>query len=142
MKRFRPFSTIAKHTSFSPEVSFMRDQIELQLSVKQKDLILFENSKSSGLTDLAFEKRESKFGTKRMVSMYFKMDREGIQSYRKLATVVRSVPTSKVEMFFTPHLGQSRISFEWDTFWSFINDDPKYMGSETLLKLTSGRHKS
>lgn len=73
------------------------------------------------VTDIAFENRDSKTGAKKNVSFYFRTStKKGVTEYRKLAAVVKDLPN--VELSFTPHFGQSRISFPWDEFWSLVNN--------------------
>ena len=49
------------------------------------------------------------------------MDAEGIRAYRQAASELRDNPS--VELSYTPHFGQSRITFDWDSFWTFLSDN-------------------
>lgn len=103
-----------------PAVCNLKYRAEIALHEAKSDLILFNESRKGGITDMSFEKRESKKGVKNVVSINYEMNEEGIKSYRKAATALADLPT--VELHYTPHFGQSRITFEWDTFFEVLSD--------------------
>lgn len=105
----------------SPKVLAMKSQIESVLdSGCTGDHVMHNMSEKSGITDLSFENRDSKkTGKSKKVSVYFKMDAEGIKAYRKAAAAMSNNPS--VELSYTPHFGQSRITFEWEQFWDTVN---------------------
>lgn len=103
-----------------PAVANMKNQAELTLHQTRSDCVMFNDGGKGGITDLSFEKRESKEGVKRVVSIHFEMDKEGVKSYRKAAAALADAPS--VELHYTPHFGQSRITFEWDDFWMVLGD--------------------
>jgi hypothetical protein len=80
------------------------------------DLVCFSNRTDKGITDLSFEKYKSK----KRVSLYFTSNNEGIKAYQRTAALVSSF--DNVELHFTPHFGQSRISFDWNDFWEKLDD--------------------
>lgn len=125
-------------TYLRPAVASWKNQIELEMSQKSQDHVVHNPTHSGGITDLSFEVRKSKRETKKVASLHFKMDAEGVAAYRKAAANLCDVPT--VELSYTPYFGQSRISFEWDSFWEFMNDQ-KYSilepGSDSLKLLPS-----
>eukprot|EP00732_Lithocolla_globosa_P008108 Lithocolla_globosa_v1_NODE_11154_length_531_cov_8.600840.p1 type:complete len:148 gc:universal NODE_11154_length_531_cov_8.600840:446-3(-) len=100
----------------------LRVKIEQALH-NRKDCVISSSGNTrlvEGVTDISFE-YDSKKHQKR-VSFYFKTDEEGIKTYQKAARMISDkISDEKVEMRFTPHFGQSRITFRWEHFWSLAN---------------------
>lgn len=115
---FTKLAVIA-HPNMPPAVASLKYHAELAMSDATSDCVLFNEGKG-GVTDLSFEKRSSKEGVKKVVSIHYKMDTEGIKSYRKAAAALSDIPS--VELFYTPHFGQSRITFEFDSFFDMLAD--------------------
>ena len=104
----------------APSVLAVKYQTELYLDQHRADYVLHNKSTEAGITDLTFENRETEEkGKQRTVSVYFKMDSAGIRAYREAAKGLSDHPS--VELSYTPHFGQSRITFGWDYFWETVN---------------------
>lgn len=113
----------------SKNIIAIKNYAEKYLETKT-DLVCFSKSTDKGITDLSFEKHESQ----KRVSLYFTTDEEGIKAYKRTAKMVCSFPD--VELDFTPHFGQSRISFGWDGFWEKLDDSKfSFITPNTLLML-------
>ncbi len=109
----------------------LRRQAELQLENGNVDCVVFNGRNNiSGITDLSFEKRNSNNGSKKVVSLYFKSDREGTRAYKATAIAIADFPG--VDLQFTPHFGQSRITLEWESFWQTLNEGHMLGKSSTL----------
>lgn len=96
----------------------LKERAEIEL-LKNKDHVIFAGSTSNtagGLTDISFEKRIAK----KRVSLYFSANPEGIEAYRNIAGLFSD--TSSVDLKYSPHLGQSRITFDWDHFWKIVSE--------------------
>ncbi|ETW04201.1 hypothetical protein H310_04545 [Aphanomyces invadans] len=121
-----------------PSLQALKDKAELSLSKKTGDVVLFSKNMNSntGMTDLSFETHKSK----KRVSMYFTSKPDGIASYRRCAAMLANIDT--VELQYTPQFGQSRISFEWDSFWIMMEQNELgFLASEStqpLLQLSGG----
>ncbi|RHY35522.1 hypothetical protein DYB32_000028 [Aphanomyces invadans] len=121
-----------------PSLQALKDKAELSLSKKTGDVVLFSKNMNSntGMTDLSFETHKSK----KRVSMYFTSKPDGIASYRRCAAMLANIDT--VELQYTPQFGQSRISFEWDSFWIMMEQNELgFLASEStqpLLQLNGG----
>jgi hypothetical protein len=99
-----------------PHAKTLKARAETEL-LKHKDLVLLGKAGATGgITDISFENRECN----KKVSLYFSVDSEGLESYRKMASMFHD--SSKVELKYTPHLGQSRITFEWGDFWKIVEE--------------------
>lgn len=103
--------------------------------------MIHNSSSSSGITDISFENRETEErGSQRTVSVYFKMDAEGVKAYRKAAAAMAADGQGDIELSYTPHLGQSRITFGWKTFWGAAGTgNNNFLGASSLLQLPSGK---
>lgn len=117
----------------------MKSQAEHLLDLCRADVVIHNKCSDAGITDLSLESRETEDkGKQRAVSIYFKMDHEGIRAYRDAAKSLTNNP--HVELSYTPHFGQSRITFQWEYFWSTVNSSTfRIMSSNTLLQLEQGR---
>lgn len=137
--RFRSFSNITITCgALQPYVADAKMRATAALEHNSSDIVLHNVNSSSGITDLAFENRENEFGVKKSVSIYFKMDPEGVQAYQKAATVLSE--TIGVDLSYTPHLGQSRITLEWDPFWTMLNNNSLgFVSPPVLLRLQQGK---
>lgn len=114
----RPSSELSR--PLAPAVLAAKSQTELYLDQHRADHVLHNKSTEAGITDLTFENRETEEkGKQRTVSVYFKMDSAGIRAYREAARGLSDNPS--VELSYTPHFGQSRITFGWDYFWETVN---------------------
>ncbi|KAG9408298.1 hypothetical protein AC1031_021538 [Aphanomyces cochlioides] len=103
-----------------PAVQMLKQRAELALDKKVGDVVLFNNQslpETLGMTDVSFENHKAK----KRVSMYFTSKPEGIASYRRCASMVAHL--DNVELQYTPQFGQSRISFEWDSFWTMMDQN-------------------
>jgi len=109
---------IQKEKDAATTISSLKGLITLQMQNSKSDIVIVNDGAKNGVTDITFEKRDSKHGSMRVISLYFMMDQEGIESYRTVASKVYNNPA--VELSFTPHFGQSRISIEWDAFWEMV----------------------
>ena len=149
-------STLVKGSAppLSPAIRDMKSLADQALAGNGGGDFVLHNHKSEtestafgeqAVTDIAFENRDSKTGVNKNVSFYFRTStKKGVTEYRKLAAVVKDLPN--VELSFTPHFGQSRISFPWDEFWSLVNNqqlslfDPESAASSfPLLDSSSNR---
>lgn len=102
-----------------PHTKTLKARAETEL-LKHKDLVLLGKAGATGgITDISFEKRECD----KKVSLYFSVDSEGLESYRKIASLFHD--SRNVELKYTPHLGQSRITFEWGDFWKIVDERKK-----------------
>ena len=90
---------------------------------ENKDFVVLAKSGqkgiAGGMTDISFEKRKSD----NKVSLYFSADKAGIEGYRKIAALV--CDQENVELKYSPHLGQSRITFDWNHFWKMLGEREK-----------------
>lgn len=120
-----------------PAVLAVKAQTESLLRSNRADYVLYNKNTDAGITDLSFENRETEeLGKKRAVSVYFKMDKEGIRAYRKAAKSLAD--DLNVELSYTPHFGQSRITFQWEYFWATVNGDKLgLLPPEALQQLAS-----
>ena len=120
-----PRSTSGAARPLAPQISSMKARVEaLMVSSATPDTLIFPKEGTyPGVTDLAIEKRADDMGSTRLVSIYFDSSPDGLRAYRQAAASLSACPEAK--MHFTPHLGQSRISLEWNDFWSIlsINND-------------------
>ena len=118
---------------FNLALASLKQAVELEMSKVKSDGLVYNENSAGGISDLSYEKRESHAGVKRVASLHFKMDKEGIKAYRKAAKELCDNPS--VELSYTPHFGQSRITFEWDTFWLFLNENKLHVLGGTSLPL-------
>ncbi len=118
----------------APTLQVFKTQVESILR-KQSDVVLFsKNIKEGGITDLAFEV----YKKKKRVSLYFKSDKQGIKAYRDTAAIVKDF--SGVDLKYTPQYGQSRISFNFDDFFSMLNESKMLLPftTQTILEIELG----
>lgn len=121
-----------------PQISSMKTHVEaLIASSSTYDTVIFpKEGAHPGVTDLAIENRGDEMGRRRLVSIYFDSTTDGLRSYRQAAASLSACP--EVELHYTPHLGQSRISIEWNDFWSLLSsrdDRLSLFSPQTLLSL-------
>ncbi|KAF0685173.1 Aste57867_22875 [Aphanomyces stellatus] len=112
-----------------PALQALKQKAELALNKKTGDVVLFSKSitEGSAMTDLSFENHKAK----KRVSMYFTSKPDGIAAYRRCASILATVES--VELQYTPQFGQSRISFEWDEFWTMMEQNKLgFLGSDAL----------
>ncbi|ETV82354.1 hypothetical protein H257_05013 [Aphanomyces astaci] len=115
-----------------PALQALKEKAEHTLDKKAGDVVLFSKNmhNNTGMTDLSFETHKAK----KRVSMYFTSKPDGIASYRRCAAILASVDS--VELQYTPQFGQSRISFEWDEFWSMMEHNKLgFLASESSQPL-------
>jgi hypothetical protein len=133
----RSTSTLA---TVNPKLYAMKEQAEKALDTTT-DVVMFSANKAKGITDLSFET----YKAKKRVSMYFTSDKAGIDSYRLTASLLSDFPKGQVQYSFTPHFGQSRISFSWDAFWDRVATNEAalgFMNQMPLLRAHSSSHRS
>lgn len=101
-----------------PLVKNIKDLAESKLTYRS-DYVLFNKDTSNGITDLSFEKHIDH----KRVSLYFDTSDEGIDAYRRTVKQLTDVNVNNLELKYTPQFGQTRISFEWDQFFDFVNSN-------------------
>jgi hypothetical protein len=136
------FSQLSKpQQPLQPQVVAVKSRIEALLGTyRAGDHVIYNSNSESGITDLSFENRETEEkGKAKTVSVYFKMDADGIKAYRQAAKAYSENPN--VELSYTPHFGQSRITFKWEHFWTTVNTEKlgSMMHPHSLLKLSGGK---
>ena len=128
----------SKTLKLRPLVKSMKELAEQKLS-SSSDFVLFNRDTSTGITDLSFERHIDE----KRVSLYFDSSENGVEAYRNTVQRLTESRVQKLELKYTPHFGQSRISFEWDHFFDFFNTNNqsnllKSFSDDCQLQLFSG----